>query len=94
MNAVLRRHAATIAATSVMLISAIFMALVLSGAVPMTTVRVLVIPAYMPMLMSAILSIALDISNSVFLWLTCSVMLLLPFAGIDAVRARSRESRA
>jgi hypothetical protein len=54
--------------------------------------RVLIVPAYLVMLGSAILATALSVPNNPLFWAICTAVLLIPFVVVDFIRARSSSS--
>ena len=89
MPSTIRRYPFTVAISSLIVLSAVVMALGTTGIIGPTGVwRVLAIPAYLIMLSGAILANALSLPNNPGFWILCTVAVLLPFIGVDVVRAR------
>jgi hypothetical protein len=89
----IRGHAVTIGFGAILALSAMVLALGLMGVVATAGVwRVLMIPAYLAMFVSALVATALSVPNNPVLWAACATLLLLPFAALDAIRRRHRRS--
>ena len=93
MHQKIRRHLLTIMISALLGLSVVTMILGSAGLVANNGLwRLLVVPAYLIMLGSAILATALSMPNNPLFWAICTAVLLLPFVIVDAIRARSSRS--
>lgn len=84
-----QRYAATSIALTLLAVSFVIMGLGSIGVLPTgDTWRILIIPAYITMLISAVLATALSIPNNPVLWLVSIALTALPFAALDWWRRR------
>jgi hypothetical protein len=89
MRRTLSRWSVTICAVSVMVVSLGIMGLGSIDLLPRNDVwRAAIIPAYLPLLLSAIVATATGLPVGILFWPVGAAVLLLPFVGIDRLRSR------
>ena len=90
MREVIQQYLLTsIAAIAIGLSLAIF-ALGAAGIIPIDLWRVLIVPAYVPMLIASLIATALALPGTPVLWLVGFALVMLPFVAADWLLARAR----
>ena len=92
---VIQRFLLTIVAVIILAVSLAIFALGSAGVLSTGEAwRILIVPAYLTMLIAAILGTALSLPANPVLWLVGVAVALLPFAALDWLRARLHRSDA